>query len=65
MISCMRADIDVESLLKIILVLVVVWIGLRVLDAFFGLLGSLLGLVTNFFGLIIIALIVLWLLDYI
>lgn len=61
----MRASIDVESLLKIILVLVVVWIGLRVLDAFFGLLGSLLGLVTNFFGVIIIALIVLWLLDYI
>lgn len=61
----MRADIEVESLLKIILVLVVVWIGLRVLDAFFGLLGSLFGLVTNFFGLIIIALIVLWLLDYI
>lgn len=61
----MRANIDVESLLKIILVLVIVWIALRVLDAFFGVLGSVLGLVTNFFGIIIIALIVLWLLDYI
>jgi len=61
----MRADIEVESLLKIILVLVLVWIGLRVLDAFFDLLGSLFGLVTNFFGIIIVALIVLWLLDYI
>jgi len=59
----MRGKIDVETLLQIILVLILVWLALEVLDLVFGLLGAVLGPFTNIFGLIIAALIVLWLLD--
>jgi len=59
----MRGKIDVETLLQIILVLILVWLALEVLDLAFGLLGAVLGPFTNIFGLIITALIVLWLLD--
>lgn len=59
----MRGEIEVETLLKIILVLILVWLALEVVDLAFGLLGTLLGPFTNLFGLIIAALIILWLLD--
>ena len=59
----MRAKIEVETLLQVILVLILVWLTLEILDLAFGLLGALLGPFTNIFGLIIAALIVLWLLD--
>jgi len=61
----MRANIEVETLLKIILVLVVVWLALQIVEATLGLLGFLLGPLSNVFGLIIIVVIVLWWLDYI
>lgn len=55
-----RADIEVETLLKVVLVLVVVWLALEVLDTLTDLL---LGALQPVVGLVIAALIVLWLLD--
>ena len=57
-----RADVDVEDLLKVILVLVIVWIGVQiVIDivefAFSG--------ITSLVGLLIVLLIVAYFLDYI
>ncbi|WP_439028053.1 DUF7554 family protein [Haloarchaeobius sp. DT45] len=56
-----RADLDVESLLGI--VLVVVWIALEIVGELLGLFGWLLGPFKPLLGLAIIALIVLWLTD--
>jgi len=58
-----RGDIDTDSLLKIILVLVVVWLALEVLEAFVDSLASILGLARPLVGLAVLGLIVLWLLD--
>jgi len=58
-----RAGIDVEDLLKIVLLLVVVWIVLEIVGIVFGILGWLLGPLQPILGLVILALIVLWLLD--
>jgi hypothetical protein len=55
--------LDVEDLLKIILLLVLVWIILEIVGTFLGILGWLLGPFRPFLGLIIASLIVLWLLD--
>ena len=55
-----RGDIEVETLLKIVLVLVVVWIGIEILDA---VIDIVFGPFKSIFGLIIVALILLWLLD--
>lgn len=55
-----RADIEVETLLKIVLALVVVWLGLEVLDL---LIDIVLGPFQSLFGLVIVVLIILWLLD--
>jgi hypothetical protein len=59
----MRGDIEVETLLKIILVLILVWVVLETVDLVFDILGALLAPFTSIIGLIIAALIVLWLLD--
>jgi hypothetical protein len=58
-----RGDIDVEDLLKIVLVLVVVWLVLEVIGGILGILGDLLGPLRPLLGLLVIALIVLWLFD--
>jgi hypothetical protein len=58
-----RADIEVETLLKIVLGLVVVWIGLEIVEEIFDILGWLLGPFKPLLGLAIIVLIVLWLTD--
>jgi len=55
-----RADIEVETLLKIVLALVVVWLALEVLDL---IIDIVLGPFQSLFGLVIVVLIVLWLLD--
>lgn len=56
----MLDDLEVETLLKIVLVLVIVWIAVDIVsDLVFGLLGQFQPLI----GVIIIALVVLWLLD--
>lgn len=59
----MRGEIEVETLLQIILVLILAWLALELIDLTFNVLGTVLGPFTNIFGLIIAALIVLWLLD--
>lgn len=61
----MRAKLDAETLLEIILLLILVWLVLAVIDAMLGLVGTILGLFpfTNIIGLVIAILIVLWLLD--
>lgn len=61
----MRAEIEVETLLQIVLVLVVIWLALQIVEATLGVLGALLGPLSGVFGLLIVVLIVLWLLDYI
>ena len=61
----MRAKIEVETLLQIILILVVIWLALQIIDATLGILGALLAPLSGVFGLIILIVIILWLLDYI
>jgi|AntRauTorcE11898_2_1112593.scaffolds.fasta_scaffold26551_2 hypothetical protein len=58
-----RADIEAESLLLVVLGLVLVWIALEIVSELLGLLGWLLGPFRPLLGLIIVAVIVLWLLD--
>lgn len=55
-----RGKITVETLLKVLLVLVIVWIAIGVIDEA---LATFLGPFRPLFGLIIVALIILWLLD--
>ncbi|MFB6119265.1 hypothetical protein [Halosegnis sp.] len=52
--------VDADDLLKVILVLVLIWIGLEVLD--FAL-GVLLGPFSSIIGLLLVVLIVLFFLD--
>lgn len=59
----MRAEIEVETLLKIILVLAVVWLALEVLEVFVETLAFILEPLPKIFGVVIIVLVVLYLLD--
>ena len=56
-----RAELDVDTLLKILLVLLVVWIALEVVGEVLGLFAWLLGPLQPLLGLVLIALIVLYL----
>ncbi|GCF13730.1 MULTISPECIES: DUF7554 family protein [Haloarcula] len=58
-----RAKLDVDTLLKVVLVLIVIWLGLEVLETAVGLLGWLLGPLQPILGVVLVVLIVLWLLD--
>jgi hypothetical protein len=58
-----RGALDTDSLLKLILVLAVIWLALEIVEAFVGTLASILGLARPLIGLVVVALIVLWLLD--
>jgi len=58
-----RGKLDVEDLLKIVLVLVVVWLLLEVVGAFVEILGWLLGPLKPLLGIVVLALIALRLLD--
>ncbi|MFB6159937.1 MAG: hypothetical protein ABEJ61_02035 [Haloferacaceae archaeon] len=58
-----RGDVSVDDLLKVVLVLVVVWLALEVLDAILDIAFGLLGFLRPFIGLVVVALIVLFLLD--
>lgn len=55
-----RAALDVETLLKVVLVLVVVWLALEIVGGFVRLV---LGPLPEILGLLVVVLIVLWLLD--
>ncbi|MFC6975032.1 hypothetical protein ACFQL1_10685 [Halomicroarcula sp. GCM10025709] len=52
---------DIDTLLQLLLVLVVVWVGLAVVEEILGLLGWLLGPLQPLIGLAVVALAVLWL----
>lgn len=62
-----RANLDVETLLKIVLVLLVAWLALQIVDWFvgtlLGVLGAILAILQPVIVLVVVALIVLWLLD--
>ena len=58
-----RAELEVEDLLRVVLVLVVVWLVLEIIGGILGILGELLGPLRPLIGLAVIVLIVLWLLD--
>jgi hypothetical protein len=59
----MRAKLDVDTLLKIVLVLVVVWLALEILGEILGLFAFILGPLSSLLGLVVIVLIILYLLD--
>lgn len=58
-----RGAIEAEDLLKVILVLVLVWIGLEIVETVVDTSLALLGPLRPLVGIVIVALIVLWLLD--
>jgi hypothetical protein len=62
MIGSERGALEVEDLLKIVLVLVIVYIAV---DLLFEIIGFVFGPLSNVIGLLIIVLIVAWFLDYI
>lgn len=55
-----RADIEAETLLKVVLLLVVVWVAVEILES---LVDLVFGPFKSLFGLVIVVLILLWLLD--
>lgn len=56
---------DVEDLLKLILVLVVIYIAVNILFEFIEFVVAPFGALSNILGLIIVILIIAWFLDYI
>jgi hypothetical protein len=58
-----RAAVDVEDLLKLVLVLVLVWLALEIVGEVFDVFFGLLGFIPNIIGLVVVVLIVLWLFD--
>ncbi|MDS0296042.1 DUF7554 family protein [Halogeometricum luteum] len=58
-----RGKLDVEDLLRLVLVLVVVWLVLEIVGGVLGILAGLLGPLRPLLGIAVVALIVLWLLD--
>ena len=58
-----RAAVDAEDLLKVVLVLVIAWLVLEVLGELLDIALGLLGFFRPFLGLLVLALIVLFLLD--
>jgi hypothetical protein len=58
-----RALLDVDDLLKLVLVLVVVWLALEVVGEVFDIFFGLLGFLPELVGLVVVVLIVLRLLD--
>lgn len=59
----MRAKLDVDTLLKIVLILVVVWVALEIVGEILGLFAFILGPLSSLLGLVVIVLIILYLLD--
>lgn len=58
-----RGDVDADTLLKIVLVLVVLWLVLEVVDTVLDVALGLLGPLRPLVGLVVVALVVLYLLD--
>ncbi|KAB1192858.1 hypothetical protein GJR96_05125 [Haloferax sp. MBLA0076] len=58
-----RGALEVDDLLKLVLVLVLIWLVLEIIGEILGLFTALLGPFRPLLGLVVAALIVLWLLD--
>ncbi len=58
-----RAEVDIDDLLKVILALVVVVLVLEILESVVSIAVGLLGPFRWVLGLVVVALVVLWLLD--
>lgn len=58
-----RADVEVETLLKVVLVLVAVWVVLAIVGEIVDITLGLFGFLRPVIGLLVLALLVLWLLD--
>jgi nitrogen fixation/metabolism regulation signal transduction histidine kinase len=58
-----QAKLDSDSLIKIVLLLVVIWLALALTKEFVETVRELLGPFDNLIGLLIVLVIVLWLLD--
>jgi hypothetical protein len=59
----LRGSLSTDSLLKIILLLVIVWVVLRIADEFVDVIQRLVGPFDSLLGLVIVVLILLYLLD--
>lgn len=59
----MRGKLDVEDLLRIVLILVAVWLVLSIVSKLVDAFAAILAPASDFIGLIVLLLIVLWLLD--
>lgn len=59
----MRGKIEVETLLKVVLVLAVIWLGLEILETFVSALTFILVPLPKILGIVLIVLIVLYLAD--
>jgi hypothetical protein len=58
-----RGDIEAETLLKVVLALVVVWLVLEVVSELLDIVLGVFAFFRPLLGLLVVALIVLWLLD--
>jgi hypothetical protein len=58
-----RAEMEAETLVKVVLVLAVVWLVLEIVGEVLELFTRLLGPFRPLLGLLVVALIVLWLID--
>ncbi|WP_410766096.1 hypothetical protein [Haloferax sp. DFSO60] len=58
-----RAKLEADSLIRIVLVLVLIWVALEIVGEILDIFSWLLGPLQPLLGLAVIAIIVLWLLD--
>lgn len=58
-----RAKLDADSLIRIVLVLVLIWVGLEIVGEILDIFSWFLGPLQPLLGLAVVAIIVLWLLD--
>jgi hypothetical protein len=58
-----RAAIDTDTLVRIALILVVLWLALEVLDSVLGMLGRVFWFLQPLLGLVLVVILILWLLD--
>lgn len=61
--AAMRAKLDVDDLIKIVLVLVAIWLALSIVEEFVKTLSYILSPLGDVLGLVVLLLLALWLLD--
>lgn len=60
-----RGKLDTDTLVKLVLLLVIVWLALEILETVVGLALGILAGIPTVIGVALLLLLVLWLLDYI